>query len=195
MKNKVLKIIMILLLGNVLAVAEPIWHSSDTKSLIGVEGSISSFDVENDANPALRDEVTYGGLGLKIGAQTDSYRFFLSASYNVIDGYDYAYLLGIEAQYLLNITSNSNLFLGFNAGYSDLALQDSEGDTRNFDSPYFGIGAGFNIHLNENFDLEFGGRIMTLTDSKSLSTKNNVVYVFDNIVTGYTSIIYKYNLD
>ncbi len=195
MKKLVFKIIAIVVLSNIIVFANSSSYNNDTKSLIGVEGSFSSFDVENDSAAALNDNVKYGSLGLKIGAQTDSYRLFLSARYNVIDGYDYAYSLGIEAQYLLNVLPNANIFLGISSGYFDLSLKDSENDTRNFDSPYIGADLGFNIHLNEKFDFEFGGRILSLSDSKSIIDKNNVTYIFDNIAALYVSIIYKYDMD
>ena len=195
MKNLILKIITIIVFINVAVLAESSPYAFNTKSLIAIEGSYSSLDAKNDDTPALEDKTDFRAVGLKVGAQTDNYRFFLSGRYNIISGYDYAYSFGAEAQYILNFSHVANLFLGFNSGLVSYKLEDSSGDTRVYDSPYFGGDAGINIHLSKSIDFELGGRIVSLTDAESTSDKNSIVYLFDNIVSGYASIIFKYNMD
>jgi len=163
----------------------------NTKSLVGIEGSYNSFDVENSSG--LRDKAKYGGVGLKIGAQTDNYRLFLSARDNFISGYDYAYSMGAEAQYMMNFSSFANFYLGAAGGYTNLRFEDSANLTREVSSPYIGGDVGFNVHFGDSLDLELGGRVVKLTDSSHL--QNGVTYNFDNIITGYMSLIFKYSMD
>ena len=195
MKNIVLKLVSILTLLTTSAMAESSPYTFNTSSLVGIEGSYSSFDVENDATPVFRDKVNYGGVGLKIGAQTDNYRLFLSARYNLISGYDYAYLLGAEIQYLFNFSSFANFYLGVNGGIANLRFEDSLNDTRDVESPYVGGDLGLNFHLGDSVDFELGGRVMKLTNSISTIDANILKYKFDNIVSGYASIIFKYHMD
>jgi len=195
MKKLILKVIALIALTNIVVQAESNPYVFNTKSLIAVEGSYGVYDVKNDDVPALNENINFTGIGLKVGAQTDNYRLFLSGRYNVISEFDYAYLFGAEAQYLLNFSSFANLFLGINGGYADLRLVDSQNDTRDFDSVYVGGDVGFNIHLSKSVDFEIGGRIMSLLDSTSVIDDNAIVYTFDNKVTGYASIIFKYDMD
>jgi hypothetical protein len=74
-------------------------------------------------------------------------------------------------------------------------------NSRTISDPYFGGDVGFNYHLNKTYDLEIGARVMA-TDAKNTQTINyptsgarNVTYTFDNLVTGYASIIVKFQMD
>jgi len=170
----------------------------NTNSLVGIEGSYSSFDVENDATPPLREKIDFSGIGLKIGAETDNYRLFLSVRNSFIDGnYDYAYFYGGEVQYLMNFASFANFFIGVNGGYTNFRFVDSLNESRDVASTYFGGDLGFNVHLGSSVDLELGARIMKLSEATSIatSTPGSLNYKFDNISAGYASIIFKYSMD
>lgn len=169
-----------------------------TNSLVGIEGSYSSFDVENDATPPVREKIDFSGVGLKIGAETDNYRLFLSLRNSFISGnYDYAYFYGGEVQYLMNFSSFANFFIGLNGGYSNLRFVDSLNESRDVDSTYLGGDLGFNIHLGPSVDIELGGRILKLSDATSSATTatGSLNYDLDYIATGYASIIFKYSMD
>ncbi len=167
----------------------------NTSSLVGIEGSYSSFDVENDATPPVREKVKFSGVGLKIGAQTHNYRVFLSVRNSFIDGdYDYAYFYGAEVQYLMNFSSYANFFIGANGGVVNMRFVDSLNASRDVGGTYFGGDLGVNVHLGDSVDLELGGRIIKLSEAESTNA-NGLTYKFDNISAGYASIIFKYSMD
>jgi len=171
-------------------------YSFDVESLVGLEGGYTSFDVEKNAPNTAAQVVTYsdGMVGLKIGAQTDSYRIFLSArSYFVGADYDYFLTYGGEFQYLFNFSKYANFFIGVNGGLIDGRFKVAgESETRTISDPYFGGDAGFNVHLGDTFDLELGARVMA-TDAKN--TRDNTTFKFDNLITGYASIIVRFAMD
>jgi len=193
MKKIILKVIaLVVLITSSVVSATP--YTYETRSLVAIEGSYNSYDVENDATPAVRKKVDFGGVGLKIGAQTETVRVFLSARDNFIDGYDYAYSYGGEVQYLFNFASFANFFVGANGGYTNMRFVDSSNNSAKVDSMYFGGDAGFNIHLGDGIDFEVGGRMMKLSDATT-TTSTPLTYTLDNIITGYASIIFKYSMD
>ena len=164
-------------------------YTYNSRSLVGIEGSYNTMDVEN-VTASSRVTEKFSGVGMKIGAQTDNYRLFLSGRNNFVDGYDYAYTLGGEFQYLMNFSSFMNMFLGASAGYADLRFVDSINASRELVTPYFGGDVGFNIHLGESLDLELGARVIKLSDPSH--TQNNITYNIDNISSAYMSFIFKY---
>jgi len=191
MKKTILKAITTLgLLSTVTLSASS--YTYNTRSLVGIEGGYNTFDVEN-VSTAVRETKKFAGLGLKIGAQTDNYRLFLSARNSFIDGYDYALTFGAEAQYLMNFSSFMNMYIGASTGYATMRFVDSNSLSREVASPYFGGDVGFNVHLGDELDFEIGGRIVKLADSSH--TQNAITYNFDNIVSGYMSLIFKYSMD
>jgi len=164
----------------------------NTRSLVGIEGSYNTFDVEH-TTPTTRETKKYAGVGLKIGAQTDNYRLFLSARDNFISGYNYAYTYGVEAQYLMNFSSFMNMYVGGAGGYANMRFVDFKDVSREVATPYYGGDVGFNIHMGDSLDLELGGRIVKLSNGSH--TQNSITYKFDNIVSGYMSLIFKYSMD
>jgi hypothetical protein len=170
-------------------------YSFKTDSLVGFEGGYTSFDVEKTSNaPSEIKKYNDGEAGIKIGAQTQNYRIFLSIRNYFLGGdYDYFVTYGGEFQYLFNFSKYANFFIGANAGIIDGRFSISgESESRTISDPYYGGDAGFNFHLGKTFDFEVGARVM-VTDAKN--TKNNITYTFDNLVTGYASIIIKYTMD
>lgn len=165
----------------------------DTQSLVGIEASSSHMNVDNDDTPVFSDRKKFYGIGLKIGAETETYRVYLSARDNVTDNSDYIYTLGGELQYKINFSSLANIFLGVSAGYARIVFEDEAGITRKFSSKCYGGDIGFNLHPEKDVDLEFGMRMVSLKDSTHL--QNNITYDFDNMTSTYISLIFKYVMD
>ncbi len=192
MKKTILKTVVLLALAGTSVALSASSYTYNTRSLIGLEGSYNTFDVEN-VTPAKRATKKFAGVGLKIGAQTDNYRVFLSGRNNFVSGYDYAYSLGAEAQYLMNFSSFMNMFIGGSGGYMNLRFAKSNQASRELVSPYLGGDVGFNIHLGESVDLELGVRSVKLLNPSYI--QNNTTYNIGNITSGYMSIIFKYSMD
>ncbi|MDA3907453.1 MAG: hypothetical protein PF437_00040, partial [Sulfurimonas sp.] len=107
--------------------------------------------------------------------------------------FDYARAYGVELQYLLNFSKMANVYFGVNAGKVDMRYEDkTNSNTFKIDDTYLGGDVGVNIHLGESADFEVGARVMSLN---ATATNGAVKYDFDNIVTGYASIIFKYQMD
>ncbi len=159
-------------------VAGDIDHSSKTNSLFAVEAGYSSTDIEAiGGNGTLKDN--FANIGLKIGAEGESYRVFLGASSYVVPDYSYMYMYGGSLQYKFNFMKEVNFFVGANVGLADLKATLA---TDNTHTSYYGGDAGFNFHATKMLDLELGMRGVQL---------GNV----DNILTGYMSVIIKYQMD
>ena len=167
-------------------------YEVDTYSLVGFEGAYGSFDYERSTT-AKAEQINLNGGGVKIGAQSENYRLFVS-----IRGYDagefnYARTYGVEGQYMFNFSKFANFYIGVNAGTTDMELRDAlTKDTVKVYDPYVGGDAGFNIHLGDMADLELGARIMNLNSDVTVGTTN---YSFENLISGYASIIFKYKMD
>jgi hypothetical protein len=192
MKRKSIKIILSTLLLSSSIMASDF---SDVNSLVGIEGGYSSLDVEkNDIglSAQLKKYNMYHG-GLKIGAESENYRFFLSARYYNASDFDYAMTYGAELQYLFNISKSLNLYIGGEAGLMDIRFTPAnEPFSRTFSEIYYGGDVGLNVHMSKNLDLEVGARVLSMDASNTI---NNVTYTFDNIVTGYASVIFKFQMD
>ncbi len=188
--RKKLKILLASLMVSSISYANDAYGSN---SLVGFEAGYSNQDIKYAA-PAKGEE--FGSAGMKIGAETNNFRMFLSARIleNKTDvDLNSAYLYGLEFQYMFNIVDFTNLFIGANYGRMSLEFDDLEAKRREYTTDYIGGDVGLNFHLGESFDLELGGRIMTLDDPDH--TLDGVSYTFDDIVTGYMSLIYKYQID
>ncbi len=170
-------------------------YSFKVESLVGFEGGYTSFDVEKNQPSTAADVTKYnkGEAGLKIGAQTQNYRAFLSIRDYFVNGYDYFVTYGAEVQYLFNFSKYANFFIGANGGILDARFKiDGEAQTRTLSDPYYGGDIGFNFHAGKYVDIEIGGRVMA-SDAKN--TKNSITYKLDNLVTGYASLIFRYQMD
>lgn len=170
-------------------------YSFFSESLVGIEGGYTSFDIEKNqpGNPADIKKYNKGEAGLKIGARTKNYRLFLSARGYFIPDYDYFATLGAELQYLFNFSKIANFYIGANGGMLDARFTPTgESSSRELFDPYYGGDLGFNIHLGKIADLELGARAMI---SNAENTKNNITYKFDHLITGYGSLIFRYQMD
>jgi len=162
-------------------------------SLFGVEGGMGTMKTELEATPAVKEDYSVPSVGLKVGAEYGHYRIFLSGRYFSQSDFDYITTFGVEGQYLIHISEFANIFVGANAGIANMKfLVEGESSSRSISDPYVGADAGVNFHINEKFDLELGARIMSLVSENSM---NGVTYKFDNIVSGYASVIYKFQID
>ncbi len=164
-------------------------------SLIGIEGGMTSINSDVDT-ATMSDSVnkTVQNIGIKIGAESYNYRIFLTADYytNPDSSYDYVGTYGGELDYLLNVSTKMNLYIGLNAGIANMKFKaPNETTKRLISNPYYGADAGLNFHASKLIDLEVGARLMMLD---ATNTKNNVTYTFNNFITGYASIIFKYEM-
>ncbi|WP_297442450.1 outer membrane beta-barrel protein [Sulfurimonas sp.] len=194
-KNKLIGAVALCAFLTTSAIAENDLSAKDF-SLIGIEGSYASVSSDIDtATTYQSDRKNLTGIGLKVGAQSYNYRIFLTANYyNDPDGdFEYITTYGAQLDYLLNISQRVNIYLGVNAGYANMKYTvPSEGFKRTISDPYYGGDAGLNIHVSKLIDFELGARMILLD---AVNTKNNVTYTFNNMVTGYASIIFKYQMD
>jgi len=196
MKNSLIKIALsTMLVGSAAFAQQSSEYEVNTYSLMGVEGGYSSFDYEreNDAGKTTRttNDLLHGGI--KIGAQSQNYRIFLSAKFFDMSDFDYARMYGIEGQYMFNFSKIANFFIGVDVGTTDMKLIDKKNDQDvKVYKPYYGGDMGFNIHLGESFDWEIGARYLTI--NKTIE-QDDIKYSFDRIIMGYTSFIFKYKMD
>jgi len=192
MKNRFTKAALVLSLLS----APATMMADEYKSLFAIEGSYSNIDVETvGAGNVDVQSSGFGGVGLKIGAESEHYRVFLSGRY--FDAQDFSKLntIGAEFQYKFNFSKPVNFFLGGNVGYAYMKVGANpvynlpSVDTS---SLYYGGDAGFNYHMSELVDLEFGARFMKLNENL---TRNGVYFDFSSFVTGYASVIIKWKMD
>lgn len=166
-------------------------------SLIGIEGGATSINSDVDdhnANTSKAVNKTVENIGIKIGAESYNYRIFLTANYytNPDDSYDYVGTYGGQLDYLMNVSSIMNLYIGINGGLINMKfIAPNETSKRLIADPYYGADAGLNFHATKLIDLELGARLMMLD---AVNTKNNVSYTFNNFVSGYASIIFKFEI-
>ena len=184
MKKRVKKLILALSLVSCAAMAE------GTQSLIGIEGGYSSLSYEQNV-PYNNDTYKLGSAGIKVGAQNQNYRVFAGFRYYNSANFDYMTTLGVEVQYLLNVSSDVNCFVGFNAGIANIGFTRNN-FSRTISDSYYGGDLGLNLHVTESLDLELGLRVI---DLEAANTQNNITYKFNTIVSGYGSLIYKFKMN
>jgi len=171
-------------------------HEQSNNSLVGVELGYSSVDYEygTELNNA-QNKTSLPAGGIKVGAESENYRAFISGRYfyDTSEDYDYITTYGVEVQYKFNPTNVFNVFIGANAGIANLKWRsDSETFSRTISTSYFGGDIGMNLHLGKSVDWEVGGRVMSLNDTNTI---NNTTYRVNTIITAYTSIIFKWKMD
>ncbi len=195
MKNTMKKILIASLLVSSLMAADKSPYSFETFSLVGIEGGYSSLDVDKQTAGAIASttkEHSFGHGGFKIGAQSENYRLFLSGRYYDAQEFDYMTTLGAELQYMFNFSSLANFYLGVNTGLANIRFVDENSISRTISDSYVGADAGFNFHLGESVDFELGARVINF---QAENTINGETYNFDNMITGYASVILKYKMD
>jgi hypothetical protein len=175
--------------------AQDLNYNEYTYSLVGIEGGYSSLDYENGVRTDnTQGDVILSHAGLKIGAETQDFRLFLSGRYffDSEKEYDYIVTYGGSLQYKFNIAQFMNLFLGVNGGIANMKFRAvGENFSRTLQEPYVGGDIGTNIHLGKSIDLEFGARVMSIQGDNTI---DGVTYSIGNIVSGYGSIIFKWQM-
>ena len=193
-KNRLKAILVLAILATVPLMAENSYEFQ-TKSLIGIEGGYSSLDSHKN-NQAI-NSIGLANLGIKIGAETEDFRVFLSGRYFYDPSAEYEYLVtyGAEIQYKFNVSKAFNIYLGANGGYSSMRFDPANDGfgPRSLSAPYFGGDIGTNIHLNDATDFEIGGRVMSIQATHTSSTYGD--YHIGNIVNVYASLIFKWKMD
>ena len=162
-------------------------------SLIGIEGGSTriNYDISNKSSTVSK---SVQNIGIKIGAESYNYRIFLNANYytNPDSSYYYIGTYGAELDYLLNVSTKMNLYIGANAGIANIKFKAPKETTKRIISnPYYGVDTGLNFHATKLIDLELGVRLMMLD---AINTKNNITYTFNNFATAYASIVFKYDM-
>ena len=173
-------------------------YDGSTNSLIGVELGGASFDLENNAG--LGDDSQSGALvGVKIGAQSESYRLFVGARYLDISDADLALAYGASLQYLLRVNPQWSIYAGVNAGEVSIEFEDDYDLDREISEFYIGGDVGVNVAISPSLDFEAGVSLMNLNAENSrlvdAATNTYVTYSIDHIVNYHVSLIYKFSID
>ena len=185
MKNSLTKVVLATMIATAPLVAGE--YAFESESLFAIEGGVSSVDTE--AAAGVYDDKEMANIGLKIGAQTENYRVFLSARHYDVEDLSSLHTYGGELQYLFNFSKPVNFFVGANAGVANITAAAVGIPSESASPMYYGADIGFNIHASELIDIELGGRYMGLKDIVVAGV------VVDDIVTAYASVIIKWKLD
>lgn len=171
-------------------------YEFQTNSLVGIEGGYDAIGYEfgTPTNNTI-NRAWVGHAGLKIGAETKDFRVFLSGRYyyDSSSKHDYIVTYGAELQYKFNVTKLFNVYMGANAGIANMSFRASgENFSRTISDPYFGGDLGVNVHLGKSVDWELGGRVMSI---QADNIREGKTYHVNEIVTAYTSLIFKWQMD
>lgn len=167
-------------------------YKVDTYSLVGFEAGYGSISIDDNAGGTdITTTHKFPHAGIKIGAESEDYRLFLSVRYFNADQLEYLTTYGAELQYMFNFSSFMNFYIGINGGMANSKII-AAGVARTISDTYIGADIGINMHLKKSIDLEIGVRTMNIN---AKNTIGDVTYIFDNITTGYVSVIYKYKMD
>ena len=189
MKNSLHKVVLATMMA-----AAPVFASEytfDTHSLFAIEAGMSDVTTES---VAVMEKDELANVGIKIGAQTDNYRVFLSGRHYQVEDFNSLKTYGIEAQYMFNFSEPVNFFLGANAGKAKMKVgANGVEPSAETTSTYYGADAGFNIHASELVDVEIGARYIAIQDG--LITQGADTFEVDRIATAYASLIIKWEMD
>jgi len=194
-KNRLKKLIVASAIITAPLMASSSEYIYNTHSLVGIEGGYSNIDVgrSDTRSPSITKKYNLSHIGLKIGAETEHYRIFLSARYYSNGDFNYITTYGADIQYMFNIFSSANIYMGVGTGVANIQFSPKgEPNTPTLSNSYFSGDIGTNIHITNSSDLEIGGRFMSMS---ATNTMNSITYKFDNIITGYVSYIFKFKMD
>ncbi|MBA1433055.1 MAG: hypothetical protein FAF04_05575, partial [Epsilonproteobacteria bacterium] len=131
--------------------------ADEYKSLFAVEGGYTkvSADVTDSGQIFSVQENKLGSAGLKLGAQGEHFRVFLSARYYDAEDFSKLNTLGAEVEYLFHFSKPVSFFVSANAGKAFMKV----GATQYYSSVslneyYYGGGAGFNLTVTDLVDVE-----------------------------------------
>jgi len=196
-KNRIKTVVLgLVLTASSLMATEKFDYEPHTKSLVGIEGGYSALGYEygTPTNNTI-NRIWIGHMGLKLGAETKDFRIFLSGRtyFDSSAKHDYIVTYGAEVQYKFNVTKVFNVYMGANGGLANMAFRATgESFTRTISNPYFGGDIGVNIHLGNSLDWELGGRIMSI---QADNLREGKTYHVNQIISAYTSIIFKWDMD
>ncbi|MEN8303148.1 MAG: outer membrane beta-barrel protein [Campylobacterota bacterium] len=189
MKNSLSKIVLAAMMTAAPLVASE--YTFNSHSLFAIEGGMSDVTTES---AAVMEKDELANVGLKLGAQTDNYRVFLSGRHYQVEDYNSLRTYGVEAQYMFNFSEPVNFFLGANAGKAKIKVGANGADpSAETTTTYYGADAGFNLHASEMVDIEIGAKYMEMQDG--VITQGATTLEVDKIVTAYASLIIKWEMD
>ena len=167
--------------------------ADEYNSLLGFEGGYSNIDIEANPSTEQIQQNGFGNVGIKVGAESENYRMFLSARYYDAKDFNKLDTIGAEFQYKFNFSKKANFFLGANIGkaYVKVAKKNAV-PSAEMNTGYLGADAGFNFHASELIDLELGARYMRLNEN---ITQGTYTYDLSSFTTAYASIIIKWKMD
>ncbi len=177
------------------------WKS---KPLLAIEGAfvpVTSIDYKSAPGASeVSTDVSGPGVGIKIGAEGEEFRIFISGRYTVLENIDYVISGGVEFQYLIRLAKAFNIFIGVEGGAMSLKFNDSNfgassGLIRTIDTPYYGGDIGFNLDIGESFGVELGGRLIQLVDAENIrlnSAGTDSIVRMDFMPSVYASLIFKF---
>ena len=177
MKKRLVKVVLALALLS-------IW----TPSMADEYNSLFGIEIGSKIRGEEIQKSWFGNAGLKVGAESEDFRFFLNARYyNTKDKFITS---GGEIQYKFNFTKYANIFFGLNAGLANIGITKStKWPSVNANIRYLGADVGFNIHATELIDFEIGTRYM------GLNKKVIQGYDFASLKIAYASVIFKWKTD
>jgi len=172
-------------------------YTFESNSLVGIEAGFNrvSSEMTNTRNDYNSYKDNLGSLGLKIGGQTRNYRIYLGARYFVDTNnkFDYISTYGAEGQYIFNIFSGTDFFLGVEGGIVNIKFQvKGENLSRTLSDPYFGGGVGISFDISDTSYFELGTKLLNID---AVNNNNHTSYQFNNIISTYMSIVIKYQMD
>ncbi|WP_193111379.1 outer membrane beta-barrel protein [Sulfurimonas paralvinellae] len=169
--------------------------ANEYTSLFAVEGGYNkvSADVTESGQMFSVQDSKLGSAGLKLGAQGENFRVFLSARYYDAEDFSKLDTLGAEVEYLFHFSKPVSFFLSANAGKAFMKVGSkpyyASVSTNEY---YYGGGAGFNVTVTDLIDVEVGARYI---DLDSEVTQGTATYKFNSITSAYGSIIFKWQMD
>jgi len=167
----------------------------DTVSLFAVEGGYSNLSADVNQNGYTVQDSGMGNFGLKLGAEGENYRVFLSGRYFLAEEGNTVATAGAELQYKFNFSEPVDFFIGVNGGAAYLKAGPSDDGVLpsvSTTAPYMGGDVGFNFHATPEVDLELGIKYMHISDTV---TQGSTTYDFNSISTAYASVIFKWQMN
>lgn len=168
-------------------------NATETNSLFAIEGGISSLRASTNMTGYEIQKSDMKHFGLKLGAEGENYRVFLSARNFLADTNNKLLTLGVEGQYKFNFSKPVSFFLGLNGGSAYIEIgKDGLSPGTNVTTPYFGGDLGFNYHASTLIDLEVGAKYMFIDNTVAQGT---ATYTFRDMTSFYSSLIFKWQMD
>ncbi|MDQ7068539.1 MAG: outer membrane beta-barrel protein [Sulfurimonas sp.] len=165
----------------------------NNSSLFGIEGGMSSFRAQTNTAGYEIQKDSMAHFGLKLGAESEDFRVFVSARNYFAEKNNKMLTAGIEGQYKFNISKPVNFFIGLNGGTAYIEIApDGVNPGVNITTPYVGGDLGFNFHASQLVDVELGAKYMFID---TLATQGVTTYDFRDLTSFYASLIFKWQMD